>query len=111
MIAEHDELRTKWINALTSTEGAYIPTYLERMGSSSTDGEAKFQALLHEALELRAALADSEVKVAVLKAEIEHMKTDRDDEHMEEFDVGLHLNMQNRYKITESCPMYGESYE
>lgn len=30
---------------------------------------------------------------------------------MEEVDIGLHLNMQNRYKITENCPMYGESHE
>jgi len=33
------------------------------------------------------------------------------DEDLEELDVGLHLNMQNRYKITETCPMYGESNE
>lgn len=29
-----------------------------------------------------------------------------DDKHLEERDGGLHLNMQNRYQITESCPMY-----
>ena len=34
-----------------------------------------------------------------------------DDEHLEELDNGMLLNMQNRYQITKSCPMYGESHE
>lgn len=33
------------------------------------------------------------------------------DELLEELDGGMRLNMQNRYKITETCPMYKESYE
>lgn len=33
------------------------------------------------------------------------------DELLEQLDGAMRLNMQNRYKITETCPMYKESNE
>lgn len=52
---------------LTAAQGAYIPTYLERLqGSTPASLEVEFAALRGEALDLRAALAERDAKLAAL---------------------------------------------
>lgn len=61
--AEIDALRAK----LAALEGAYIPTYLERLAASPATLEAEFTALRSEALDLRAALAERDARLAALE--------------------------------------------
>ena len=70
LIAERDELRAALADRdarLAALEGAYIPTYLERLAASPATLEAEFTALRSEALDLRAALAERDAKLAALE--------------------------------------------
>ena len=70
LIAERDELRAALADRdarLAALEGAYIPTYLERLAASPATLEVEFTALRSEALDLRAALAERDAKLAALE--------------------------------------------
>ena len=67
LIAERDELRAALADRdarLAALEGAYIPTYLERLAASPATLEVEFTALRSEALDLRAALAERDAALA-----------------------------------------------